>query len=63
MNSEKPKALHSITFSWANGVEPVLKVPDLSSKLKSVQPIQDYEHLTLLKMRERGIIISSKNSI
>ena len=58
IKSEKPKALKDIAFSWANGVEPFLKVPDLSNRLKSVQPMQDYEDLTLRKMRERGVIIS-----
>lgn len=61
MKSTKPNALQDISFSWANGVEPILEVPDLSSSLKSVQPLQDYEFLTLRKMRERGIILSSKH--
>jgi DnaJ family protein C protein 17 len=62
MKSEKPYSLKNISFSWASG-EPVLKVPDQSNNLKSVQPMQDYEYLTLKKMRERGIIISSNNRI
>ena len=63
MKSTKSSLLQDLVFSWANGFEPVLTVPDQSSKLKSVQPLQDYEHFTLLKMREKGILISSKNNI
>ena len=59
IKSQKPLALKEVSFSWANGVEPVLKVPSYNYGYKSVQPMQDYEHLTLLKMRERGVIISS----
>lgn len=63
MKSERPNALKGVSFSWASGVEPVFKLPDPSNNLKSVQPMQDYEYLTLMKMRERGIILNSNNSI